>query len=241
MNYYYAVNGQQTGPVAEEQLREMVASGALAASTLVWREGMAEWQPFATAVGGATPTGSALAGVECSVCHQTFPADQTIKYGTANVCAGCKPKFIQGLREGAAAPGAVDYATIGSRFAAKFIDNIILYVVNTSISVLMGAGAVRSQNMGLVLASTGIGFIIQITYQAILLGMRGQTLGKMAMKIKVVTPDGGKIGWGKAIGRPVAEILSSCMLAIGYIIAIWDPEKRALHDRLAGTRVIKLK
>ena len=51
------------------------------------------------------------------MCHLTFPADQTVRYGTVNVCAGCKPKFMQGLREGATVvAGNYELATIGSRF-----------------------------------------------------------------------------------------------------------------------------
>ena len=93
--FYYSLNGQQTGPVSEEQLRQMVATGSLKAETLVWREGMAEWQPYSAVIGAvAAPV------VQCSVCKQVFPADQTIQYGGASVCANCKPRFVQGLKEG---------------------------------------------------------------------------------------------------------------------------------------------
>src|SRR5687768_4822184 len=76
MNYYYAVNGNQTGPVSEEELRRLVSAGTIPATTPVWREGMADWQPFSAALGGA---GGGAAVVECTVCHQSFPADQTIR------------------------------------------------------------------------------------------------------------------------------------------------------------------
>ncbi|HET6371045.1 MAG TPA: RDD family protein, partial [Nitrospiria bacterium] len=42
-----------------------------------------------------------------------------------------------------------------------------------------------------------------------------------------------------ACGRYFAEILSGIILCIGYIMAAFDDEKRALHDRICGTRVIK--
>lgn len=43
-SWFYASEGQQRGPVAEAQLRELIASGQVASDTLVWTEGMANWQ-----------------------------------------------------------------------------------------------------------------------------------------------------------------------------------------------------
>lgn len=50
MNWYYAINGVQQGPVPEETLRILLAQGSINASTLIWHEGMAGWQPLATAL-----------------------------------------------------------------------------------------------------------------------------------------------------------------------------------------------
>jgi uncharacterized RDD family membrane protein YckC len=248
MTYYYAVNGQQAGPVSEEELRSMVASGSIPAETPIWCEGMADWQPFSVTLGGgatAAPTGATP--VVCAVCHQTFPADQTIRYGNVNVCGGCKPRFVQGLREGAVAPGQLELAGIGSRIVAKILDSIIVGIVNMGINfAIMGTltyspstNPNQTAAMSLGLLVNVINFAVNMAYNAGFLHWRGQTLGKMAMNIKVVTPEGAPLSWGKSIGRPLAEILSGCACAIGYIISFWDPEKRTLHDRLAGTRVIK--
>ena len=46
-SWFYAANGQQQGPFPEEQLRDMIARGAVRADTLVWSEGMAGWQKVA--------------------------------------------------------------------------------------------------------------------------------------------------------------------------------------------------
>lgn len=221
----------------------MVASGSVPANAPVWREGMADWQPFSSVLGGV-PGMSGV--VECAVCHQTFPTDQTIRYGAVNVCAGCKPQFVQGLREGAFTPGVMEWAGMGARIGAKILDTIILYAVNTGTNVaLFGALAFApSTDPKTMIATTGVmtllNLIVHFTYNAVFLHWRGQTPGKIAMKIKVVTPEGHSLSWGKSIGRPLAEMLSGCTLLIGYLMAFWDPEKRTLHDRLAGTRVIKV-
>ena len=244
MNYYYAVSGQQTGPIEEEQLRQMVAAGTLPAQTPIWRDGMPDWQPFAAVLGGVAG-GAAI--VECGVCHRTFPADQTIRYGAVNVCAECKPQFMQGLREGTTTGAvALEFVGFGARFGAKIIDWVLMWAVGAVINMIFYGSIMGPTNpaqvsfptMGLV---TLLNFLIPLIYQTAFLYWRGQTIGKMALGIKVVTPEGAGLGLGKCIGRPLAEILSGCLLLIGYLMVLWDPEKRALHDRLAGTRVIKVR
>jgi uncharacterized RDD family membrane protein YckC len=44
--------------------------------------------------------------------------------------------------------------------------------------------------------------------------------------------------WSLAVGRYFAHMLSAFTLYIGYMMAGWDEEKRALHDRICDTRVV---
>jgi uncharacterized RDD family membrane protein YckC len=62
----------------------------------------------------------------------------------------------------------------------------------------------------------------------------------MALDLKVVRSDGGPVSLGRAVGRYFAKILSGVILLIGYIMAGFDAQKRALHDMLCDTRVIKV-
>ena len=43
-SWFFASQGQQQGPIPEARLRELIAAGAVTAETLVWTEGMANWQ-----------------------------------------------------------------------------------------------------------------------------------------------------------------------------------------------------
>ena len=61
----------------------------------------------------------------------------------------------------------------------------------------------------------------------------------MACQIKVVSDEGEPITYMRALGRHFAEMLSALILMIGYIMAAFDDEKRALHDRICSTRVIR--
>jgi uncharacterized RDD family membrane protein YckC len=61
----------------------------------------------------------------------------------------------------------------------------------------------------------------------------------MALNLKVVRPDGSPLSLGRAFARYFAKVLSGLILGIGFIMAGFDSQKRALHDRLCDTRVIK--
>lgn len=67
----------------------------------------------------------------------------------------------------------------------------------------------------------------------------GQTPGKMLFRIRVVTVEGDEPTWGQALLRPAGYFLSWIPLGLGFVLAVFPPEKRALHDRLTGTRVIR--
>lgn len=49
MNWYYVENGQQKGPVTQDQLDELARQGVIKADTLVWTDGMANWLPYSQA------------------------------------------------------------------------------------------------------------------------------------------------------------------------------------------------
>lgn len=64
------------------------------------------------------------------------------------------------------------------------------------------------------------------------------TLGKMALGIKVVDRDGGRLSFPHALGRWFAASLSYLTLYIGFLLAAFTQKKQALHDMVAGTFVV---
>lgn len=70
-------------------------------------------------------------------------------------------------------------------------------------------------------------------------GKRQATFGKRLLGIKVVGADGGRIGFGRATGRTFAKILSYVIMYIGFIMAACTNRKRALHDYIAETYVVR--
>jgi len=69
---------------------------------------------------------------------------------------------------------------------------------------------------------------------------RGQTLGKMAMAIRVVRSDGRPTGVGAALLRLVGYLFSTLLLFVGFLMILFDRQRRGLHDRLADTIVVDL-
>ncbi len=67
----------------------------------------------------------------------------------------------------------------------------------------------------------------------------GQSPGKMLCGIRIVSMDGREPSWGQAVLRPAGYVLSWLPLGLGFVLAAFPPSKRALHDRLTDTRVIR--
>jgi len=212
MAWFYAEGGQQKGPVDDSVLDDLVRSGVIRPETLIWREGQANWQPYSE------------------------------------------------VRS--AAPGAPPLRRPGGfwiRFAARCIDAILVGIVSSIIRIPLMAvfgisaiGMVTSGDpsqligaipglVGLAMLSACINFVIAAGYETYMVATKGATLGKMALGLKVIRVDGGPLNMQQALGRSLATILSGLILFIGYIIAAFDDQKRALHDRLCDTLVIKEK
>jgi len=255
MDWYYIDGGQQAGPVDDTQLEALAHDGKILSDTLVWREGMDNWQmygevnapgtgplaapPLVVTAAPALAPGQAV----CAECGGVFNAQDMIPYGGVHVCAGCKPVFMQKLAEGATVKtGTFNYAGFWIRFGAKFLDNLILGVIFLTPFFYFGFKAAGQQQFGkfqvLQLLFEFVYLAAIVGYQIFFLGKYGATLGKMACGLRVVTADGGKIGYGRATGRAFAEMLSGMICYIGYLMVAFDSQKRGLHDHICNTRVV---
>ena len=256
MNWYYVDAGEQTGPVTDEKLAELRHAGRVTDDTLVWREGMANWAPLrealpALVVATAEPAApdaepplvmDAKPGAACSECGRLFNTEDMIRHGEAYVCASCKPVFIQKLSEGVHYDGALAYAGFWVRFAAKFVDGLILgipFLLVYSLAIYHAMQARRADEFGLLPLLVQFGFMfVQMVYSIVFVGRYGATPGKMLCKLRVVTADGGRVSYGRATGRFFAEMISGMVCYIGYIMVAFDGQKRGLHDHICSTRVI---
>ena len=72
----------------------------------------------------------------------------------------------------------------------------------------------------------------------------GQTIGKMAAGTRVIPADPAalaseRVSFGQAVVRAVGYLVSALPAGLGFLPAFFGQERRALHDRLADTRVVK--
>jgi uncharacterized RDD family membrane protein YckC len=91
----------------------------------------------------------------------------------------------------------------------------------------------------ILLAMIGLALALHIAYHVVLVGGCGQTLGKMALGITVITRDGGLPGYGRAALRCLGGFLSLATFGLGYMGIVFTEERRGLADLIAGTRVVE--
>ncbi|MGC9948886.1 MAG: RDD family protein [Bryobacteraceae bacterium] len=179
----------------------------------------------------------------CSECGQPWPPEELARFGDRLICANCKISYAQKLREGVASAATFTYAGFWIRFAAALLDGIILFVAGIVVQ-LPFARMLSSRRIEDTLIALGAVYLLDMaigaTYEGVFISRFGATPGKMALDLKVVRPDGGPVSLGRAVGRYFAKMVSAIILMIGYIMAGFDSQKRALHDLICDTRVIRI-
>ena len=192
----------------------------------------------------------------CAECGRPSAADELARFDDLLICPACKNNYAQKLREGVPPVLAVRYAGFWIRFVAVIIDSIIMGFVSGVVQFMVMGSVLTSmaspppgvrpedfmmEALGRIGLATAIGLAINATYEAFFISRLGATPGKLAMGLKVVRPGGGPVSLGRAFGRYFGKMLSGMILAIGYIMAAFDAEKRALHDMICDTRVLRVR
>lgn len=138
------------------------------------------------------------------------------------------------------------YATFWQRAGALIIDTIICYIADISIQKQAGVTDMLQYIVARqkVPASSILFFIVTTAiswlYYAIMeSGARQATLGKMALDMNVTDTDGNRISFSRATARYFGQYVSAIILCIGYLMMFWDTRRQTLHDKIAGTLVIK--
>jgi uncharacterized RDD family membrane protein YckC len=184
----------------------------------------------------------------CSRCRKNFCPDCLVELKSGRYCAGCKTEALKDLQSGVD-QSQLPLAHLGRRFLAWFIDMFVIVGLSMPIIIILvvvQGGIAKPPDpgdmggLGVQLIFNVIGSLIPLVYKAVMLQKKGQTVGKMAMGIKVVNPDGSEIGTSQAWMRSFIELLLSCCCYISYIVAFFNKDKCTLHDMAARTRVIRV-
>jgi uncharacterized RDD family membrane protein YckC len=250
--WYFADGQERQGPLSAEDMRQRFQRGDITLATLVWREGFAQWAPLSEAVdelqlqnlaSAASTLGNGidLRGDYTAIDNGTAPLPGT---GGGTYSPYTAPAAATGHASSAVVNGQdVVYAGFWKRYAAYFIDYILLTVVTLPLSMIINVMGASSGNEGVQVALTLVvmllSLVISIGYYAGFHASRGgATLGKMAVGIKVVRGNGERISFLRAFCRYLATIVSSLILMIGFIMAAFTERKQALHDMMCDTLVV---
>lgn len=122
------------------------------------------------------------------------------------------------------------YATFGARFWAAVVDGVFVFLAWFIVVQFFGSSPIGGAiNMTIVL----------LYYPLMESGPRQATLGKTGMSIKVTDLEGQRITLWQGIVRHLSRLLSVLIVFAGYFMMLWDGRRQTLHDRMAGTLVIK--
>ncbi len=209
-------DGVEYGPATLEELRSWIRDGRVAGPTQVWRSDVAAWSPA---------TRYAELGGELARLHSAAVAS--------------------------AAP-----CGFWARLAAYLIDCFILAALFQLVWTQSGQAQLWTTPV-IPTELTDVAFqqflkdtqawfnhaapyfySLYFLYDVLLNGRFGATVGKMAIGARIVLLDGSPIGYWRAALRWLAARVSDLFCFAGYLLIVIRGDKRALHDLLAGTRVI---
>gem|GEM_PF-547367 len=240
------------GPVTDAQLGAPLPKLRLQSSTLAMQENAepkissdngspdgAITSSLKSAVAARTaddPNQKATEAV-CEECRKIFAMKEMARFKEIWVCAACKPNYLQKM-----GLGSTDHAGLMIRFFAKFLDGVIITLFFLMPFVIHAIWAARDGDLSRFETLPQFLFfgyhIAYVFYSIFFIGRFGATPGKMLCKLKVVTVDGSRVGYGRAIGRFFAELASEALFFSGYIMAAYHEKRYALHDRLCNTVVL---
>ena len=135
-------------------------------------------------------------------------------------------------------PEQMEYQGIGIRLVSLVIDSIIFGLIFGALENISGAGGMQRDMFPWYWGV--LYFVIYIAYFTLLEGSKGQTVGKMITKIKVVREDGSPIDMSQAFTRNILRIIDGLFAYLIGAILIWRSDKQQrLGDSVARTVVVK--
>lgn len=131
------------------------------------------------------------------------------------------------------------YSGVFRRIMAFFFDILIPTILFCGLYFPLLIFLGQDQPMIVLAVPLGVISIFSLL-QLILLFSSGQTIGKKLMGIKIIRVDYEKAGFGTLLMREiVGRMVCALTINIGYLIILFNPERRGLHDKIAGTIVVK--
>lgn len=128
----------------------------------------------------------------------------------------------RGRRLGLPETGPGSVAPVGRRFGALFLDWGLCFLI--AYGLFAGSNQQATSNRTL---------IIFLVMSVLTVGTVGCTPGKRLLGLRVVSEDGGRLGFGRVVVRSV-------LLCLALPALVWDRDGRGLHDRLARAVQVRI-
>ena len=176
----------------------------------------------------------AAAAISCPRCHR-------ISEPGSLFCFSCGLPLDDAAPDPAAfpTPGAGAPAGFWRRFAAWLIDLLILTIVQAGI-IAVGPGFEEYFAVGADWHWADlVSVLIAGAYYTVGVSVWATTVGKRLLGLRVLRPDGSKVGVGRAVARYFAAWLSLLIFGVGFLMIALRSDKRGLHDLICSTVVTR--
>jgi uncharacterized RDD family membrane protein YckC len=204
------------GPATLEELKSWIRDGRVAGMTKVWRNDRATWLP----AGSYAELGNELARLHAAAAMSAAPCGFWARLGAYIIDALILGAIFQFI-----------WMQLGEsqHWALPMLPKDL--TAATLQQFMQDTQAWANHAMP-------IFYPLFFIYDVVLNGRFGATIGKMAIGARIVVWDGSRLGYTRAAWRWLAARVSDLFFFAGYLLIGLRADKRALHDLLAGTRVI---
>ncbi len=288
MQIYLARNNVQAGPYTLEQVNNMLASGEVIFTDLIWHEGMPQWLPVGELTNGQqvyNPNGTTSDENKSEEIAKIVVIDtrgsadkKQEKRLTVDELYGRKPTDKNSKNTNSEQPvikiqvadtyhplkmPADVLATVSSRVIASIIDWSLLLLIYMPILLRIDYNKIKPTDdvqeayrnaesimQGIpehILSMTTIFLFAYFVIQTLLLIRRGQSLGKLLMRIRILDFKTHNLASATSVIllRVIVttfvylSLFFPLFLMIDYLFMVINRNNRSLHDKLAGTVVVK--
>jgi len=177
--------------------------------------------------------------------HEKLPEELPLDLGAEDgVRADATRTVNENARQSAGAGSEQMPASLVRRAAAGVIDVLILGSISSAVVVLtLRVCELTVQQWRMLPPVPMVGFLLLLCggYLVLFTAAGGQTIGKMATRIRVVNSSGvrpARVSFRTAVIRTVACLGSVLALGAGFLLALTNDDHCAFHDRVADTRVV---
>jgi uncharacterized RDD family membrane protein YckC len=135
----------------------------------------------------------------------------------------------------------VETAAVGSRLVAGIIDfGLLLGIDFVVLHFTLRLTALTFAEWRMIPLAPLLCFLVgvKLAYLVTFTLAGGQTIGKMAVGLRVVSDESRQLAPWDAVRRALVEVASVAVCGLPFLFALADPSRRGLHDRVARTRVV---